>query len=309
MPRLALLPLSGLATLLASTAVAGDLGPLVTPAELAVTTEAPIVLDIRTKGYAEGHIEGAVSAPYGLFRGPEDNPGAVPPVEKLEATYETLGLDPARPVVIVSQGDTDTDFGAAARVYWTLKSTGFTDLSVLNGGATAWVNAGLPISTETVTLMPTDLNIAWNDTWTADTAAVSDVVAGKSEAILVDARPPAFYEGKKAAPAAARPGTLPGAQNLPYTEFFRAGATAIDATGDATELKARLGIEADDEIVSFCNTGHWAATDWFALSEVAGIENVKLYPASMVEYSHTDGEMANQPGLFTNLLNQLTGGN
>lgn len=309
MPRLALLPLSGLATLLASAAFAGGLGPLVTPADLAATTEAPIVLDIRTKGYAEGHIEGAVSAPYGLFRGPEDNPGAVPPVEKLEATYETLGLDPARPVVIVSQGDTDTDFGAAARVYWTLKSTGFTELSVLNGGATAWVNAGLPISTETVTLMPTDLNIAWNDTWTADTAAVSDVVSGTSKAILVDARPPAFFEGKKAAPAAARPGTLPGAQNLPYTEFFRAGATAIDTTGDASALKARLGIGADDEVVSFCNTGHWAATDWFALSEVAGIENVKLYPASMVEYSHTDGKMANQPGLFTNLLNQLKGGN
>lgn len=310
MTRLAFVPLSGLAALFASTAFAAGLGPLVTPAELAAASaEAPIILDIRAKGYAEGHIEGAVSAPYGLFRGPEENPGAVPPVEKLEETYESLGLDPARPVVIVSQGDTDTDFGAAARVYWTLKSSGFTELSVLNGGATAWANAGLPISTTAVTPAPTDLTITWNDTWTADTAAVSDVVAGKSKAILVDARPPAFFEGKKAAPAAARPGTLPGAQNLPYTEFFRAGATAINPTGDVAALKARLGIGANDEVVSFCNTGHWAATDWFALSELAGIENVRLYPASMVEYSHTDGEMANQPGLFTNLLNQLTGGN
>lgn len=95
--------------------------------------------------------------------------------------YESLGLDPARPVVIVSQGDTDTDFAAAARVYWTLKSSGFTELSVLNGGATAWANAGLPISSAAVTPVPTDPTITWNDAWTADTAAVSDVVAGKKQ--------------------------------------------------------------------------------------------------------------------------------
>jgi thiosulfate/3-mercaptopyruvate sulfurtransferase len=59
--------------------------------------------------------------------------------------------------------------------------------------------------------------------------------------------------------------------------------------------------------VSFCNTGHWAATDWFALSELAGIENVKLYPDSMVAYSKTDNEMANTPGLIGNLLRQVTG--
>jgi thiosulfate/3-mercaptopyruvate sulfurtransferase len=29
----------------------------------------------------------------------------------------------------------------------------------------------------------------------------------------------------------------------------------------------------------------------------------------MVEYSQTDGEMANQPGLIGNFLKQITGGN
>ena len=178
-------------------------------------------------------------------------------------------------MVIVSQGDTDTDFGAAARVYWTLKSSGFTELSVLNGGQMAWVNAGLPISNIAGTPTPTELSIAWNPSWTADTSAVADIVEGKSEAVLVDARPAAFFEGKKAHEAAARPGTLPGAESLPYTEFFRAGATAIDAQSDVSTLKTRLGISANEEVVSFCNTGHWAATDWFALSELAGIENVK----------------------------------
>lgn len=301
--------LTGFAVLGATTALASDLGPLIAPAELAATAENPIILDIRTAGYEEGHIEGAVSAPYGLFRGPATNPGAVPEVAQLEVTYETLGLEPSQSIVIVSQGDTDTDFGAAARVYWTLKSSGFTELSVLNGGALAWVNAGLPLSTDAVAPAPTELDIRWNNTWTVETNEIEQMVAGNAPGKLVDARTPPFFTGDKAHKAAARPGTLPGAQNLPYTEFFSPGATAIKASIDVASLKSQLGIEEGDAVVSFCNTGHWAATDWFAMSEVAGIENVKLYPGSMVEYSQTDGDMANQPGVIGNLINQLTGNN
>ena len=309
MRHITLSVLATLAVLGSTAAQAAGLGPLIAPAELASTTQAPVILDIRTKGFDEGHIAGAISAPYGLFRGPAENPGAVPAVTHLETTYEKLGLTLSRPVVIVAQGDTETDFGAAARVYWTLKSSGFTELAVLNGGATAWVNAGLPLSTEAVLPAATDLQITWNDAWTADTAAVARMVAGEDKATLVDARPTAFFEGTKAHEAAARPGTLPGAQSLPSAEFFRPGATAINSDVTAASVMARLGIEKGEQVVSFCNTGHWAATDWFAMSEVAGLENVKLYPGSMVEYSQTDGEMANQPGLIGNLINQLTGNN
>ncbi|MEC7558641.1 MAG: sulfurtransferase, partial [Pseudomonadota bacterium] len=34
-----------------------------------------------------------------------------------------------------------------------------------------------------------------------------------------------------------------------------------------------------------CNTGHWAATNWFVLSEVLGRDDVKLYDGSMVEWT------------------------
>ena len=309
MKRIKLTLLSCFAAITATTAFAADLGPLITPVDLIETTEQPIVLDIRGEGFDAGHIEGAVSAPYSLFRGPADNPGQVSAVEQLEILFEKLGLDPMRPIVIVSQGSTDTDFGASARVYWTLKSSGFTELSVLNGGATAWVNAGFPLTTQTLLPTPTDIEVMWSETWTADTAAVERFVAGEGRSKLIDARPTTFFEGKNAHNAAARPGTLPGAQSLPYTEFFRSGATAISNDMDVSELKATLGIEVGDAVVSFCNTGHWAATNWFAMSELAGLENVKLYPGSMVEYSQTDGEMQNQPGFISNFINQITGGN
>lgn len=288
---------------------AAGLGPLVTPAQLAGESAAlqPIVLDIREQGYAEGHLPGAVSAPYSTFRGPRENAGQVPGVDVLEAALEGFGLDTGRPVVIVPEGRTDSDFGAAARVYWTLKSLGFADLSILNGGTQGWIDAGLPVETEAVTPQPTALDLTFSEQWSAPTAAITDIIDGKVEAVLVDSRPADFFEGRTKVDAAARPGTLPGAASHPYTLFFADGSPAITPEQDAAALKRLLGVAGDEDVVAFCNTGHWAATEWFALSELAGIENVKLYPGSMVEYSQAGLPMQNVPGLLATLKRQITG--
>jgi thiosulfate/3-mercaptopyruvate sulfurtransferase len=47
--------------------------------------------------------------------------------------------------------------------------------------------------------------------------------------------------------------------------------------------------------ISYCNTGHWAATNWFVLSEVAKVPDVKLYAESMVEWSALNKPMGNVP--------------
>lgn len=288
---------------------ATSFGPLVSPAQLSerLGEVQPIVLDIRGDDYAKGHIPGAVSAPYGLFRGTAKNPGQVPDTAALEQAYEALGLETGRAVVIVPEGENDSDFGAAARVYWTLKSSGFTDLTILNGGVLAWQKAGMAMNAETVTPQPTELDIAFSDNWTANTEQVEAATRGEVDALLLDARPEDFYQGRKSHDAAARPGTLPGAANLEYTSFFDQGSPAMSQTTDSASLLEKLGVKEGEEIVSFCNTGHWAATNWFALSEVAGLDNVKLYPGSMVEYSNTDYEMENTPGILSNFLNKISG--
>ncbi|MFD0857810.1 sulfurtransferase [Roseovarius aquimarinus] len=297
-----------LASLVSPAFAQNTFGPLIAPEALSekLEADAPLVLDIRGDAYAEGHIPGAVSAPYAQFRGPADNPGQVIPEDQLEATLRGLGVTMDRPLAIVHEGDTDTDFGAAARVYWTLKSSGLTQLAIVDGGMTAWEAESLPTSTEGSTPTPSEIDIAWTDKWLATTDDVAAVVKGESEATLVDARPASFFEGKQSHGAAERPGTLPGAQNLTHSEFFKDGTRTVDPE-TARSISERLGLASDRPIVSFCNTGHWAATDWFAMSEIAGLDNVKLYADSMVGYSKTDNEMANVPGLFQNLINQVTG--
>lgn len=68
-----------------------------------------------------------------------------------------------------------------------------------------------------------------------------------------------------------------------------------DTPEAARQIAANAGYDGPNStgetLVSFCNTGHWASTNWFALSEIAGIQNVKLYPESMVGWARRGGEV------------------
>lgn len=290
-------------------AAAAEIGPLVAPAELqqlSAGAEAPLVLDIRGAAYDQGHVAGAVSAPYDRFRGPAENPGALVPEDELEATLRELGVTLERPVVVVHQGKDDGDFGAAARVYWTLKSSGVSQLAILNGGMAAWSAEGLPLETKPVVPVPSEIDISFSDRWLATTDDVTAIVNGERQARLIDARPSGFFNGQQSHAAASRPGTLPGAENVEHGVWFEDPIRVMGAPA-ASDVRARLGIGTNEEVVAFCNTGHWAATEWFALSELAGVEDAKLYPDSMVGWSQTGQDMENTPGLVQNLLNQLRG--
>lgn len=293
-----------------------ELSPLVDTAELsaALQTNPPVILDIRApraaegqpnvETYTAGHIPGALNAPYGRFRGPAENPGQPPSEADLTTLLRELGLQADSRVVIVHQGKDETDFGAAARVYWTLKSSGLTQLSILNGGLNAWVAAGQPLSTEGATAQPSTITVAFSDQWTASSEDIQAVISGQDQALLLDARPESFWNGEQSHAAAARPGTLPQSRYFEHAGWFGNGPAIIDAAA-ARSLAEAQGFTAEEQLVSFCNTGHWAATNWFALSELAGLENVKLYPESMVGWSNAGGEMANVPGPIRNLWIQV----
>ena len=259
--------------------------PLVSPPELKALAAEPSarVLDIRDpKAYGAGHIPGAASAPYGQWRGPASNPGELPPLAKLTKLVQALGLTPQSRVVVVSSGDDTTDFGGAARVYWTLKVLGLKDLSILNGGMKAWNAAGLPRDTAAVQVKGSD----YAPQLDASLIASRDEVAtNMSKVNLVDARPADFFLGEPRHPAARLPGTLPGAINLESDKWFKPGTTTFVSPDEARKIAARSALDPKKETVSFCNTGHWAATDWFGMSEVAGMSNVKLYPGSMVDWT------------------------
>lgn len=263
------------------------------------------VIDIRdAKAYGENHIPGALNAPYGSWRGPANNPGELPPLPKLTALIQGLGLAPDTHAVVVSSGSDASDFGASARIYWTLKVLGLKELSVLNGGMKAWGEAKLPQNKDAAkvaasTYAPDKLDARW-------IVSKDEVLARvkSNQAALIDARPADFYKGDTRHPAAKVNGTLKGALSLEHDKWFVPGTSSFVSPEVAKKIAAEYKLDPNRETVSFCNTGHWAATNWFAMSEVLQQKDVKLYPGSMVEWTNDLASlpMDNVPGRMKQLM-------
>jgi thiosulfate/3-mercaptopyruvate sulfurtransferase len=277
--------------------------PLLSPSELQAQSNniAVRIIDIRDpKTYAASHIEGSVNAPYGKWRGATSNPGELPEIKKLTSLVQSLGLTQDTHAVIVSSGADDTDFGASARVYWTLKVLGLQQLSILNGGVKGWQQAGFKVDATPVTVTPSQFAPTIDTRYLVTRSElIQDMKSNK--ALLVDARPAEFFNGDTRHAIAKLPGSIEGAINVEHSSWFKPGTSQVISANEAKSVAAKYNLQQpSQEIVSFCNTGHWAATNWFVLSELVGDQNVKLYAGSMVDWAQAPEAlpMQNVPNRF-----------
>jgi thiosulfate/3-mercaptopyruvate sulfurtransferase len=105
---------------------------------------------------------------------------------------------------------------------------------------------------------------------------------------LVDNRPAKQYEGEDKHPAARAAGTIPNSINLQQGQLVQDGTAFVVDREKLQALMDQAGVSGDGETITFCNTGHWAATGWFTLSELAGLDNVAMYDGSMTEWSQDE---------------------
>lgn len=265
--------------------------PLLEPAALSEILAHNDVRVIHVTGDAQnGVIPDAQWAPYATWRSQAPNPGALRDLAHYESLVRDLGIDRDTPVVVVHAGANPSDMGAAARVYWTLKSLGVADLALINGGFAAWTAAGLPVAAAPGVVDPSEFTAQWRDDWRVTSQEVAQLAA-EGRVPLVDSRPNDFFTGINWTVAA--PGTVRGAQNLTFSTFF--DGTRFRDSETIRAIAADRGLTEAPLTVSFCNTGHWAAINWFALSEVAGVENVRLHAESMAEYTALGLPLDNAP--------------
>lgn len=259
-----------------------------------------VVLDIRSaidgggkEAYEKGHIPGAVHTDYDKSGWRVERNGVpfmLPTVAELEKLIGELGIDEKSRVVVVPAGVSYTDFGSAARVYWTLKTVGVTDVSILDGGFAAWKAAGNAVASGPSQPAPTIFTASFSDKSVATGAQVAAIEAanakGDRKATLIDARSDALFLGKEKAPQAAAYGHIPGSLQLDSARFYDPVKNRLKPRA---ELAAAAAAIPAGPAVTYCNTGHWAATDWFVLHELLGRQDVRLYDGSMVEWtSHAD---------------------
>jgi len=258
--------------------------------------EGLVVLDVRSaidnggdrSSFQNAHIPGAIYSSYtgdGWRESRDGVAGLLPPVASLERLIGSLGIGNDNTVVIASAGTGVTDFGSAARVYWTFRALGHDRVTILNGGFAGWKAEGFEVASgagdqRAVTQFEGTLqqNLI---------ASLEEVEQARgTQAQLVDARPSDYFRGENQSPAARAPGTIPDSRSLPHLGFLGERNQVWYLNEDSITAQVnKAELNPQTRTIAFCNTGHWAATDWFVLSELAGFEEVALYDGSMAEWS------------------------
>ena len=277
----------------AAPAAADSVSPLVDAQWLKANAaqENVVVLDIRDgiEGSdlgSEPYIEGAVVAPYGGagWRTEIDGvPGMLPPVDEIVDLIGSLGIDNDDHVVIVPWGTDSTEFASATRVYWTFKYLGHDAVSILDGGWRQYDAAGGPRSAIAAKPQPVEFSYRLQDDILATTEDVA--AALKAGVALVDGRPAEQFEGRSKSPVVRTAGTIPGAVNIEHSDLYSAEHGRFAEAETVEALASRVGLGADKKNITFCNTGHWASIAWFALSEVLGNKNTRMYDGSMAAWT------------------------
>jgi thiosulfate/3-mercaptopyruvate sulfurtransferase len=277
--------------------------PIVSTDWLASNLDTPnlVILDIREPDfYAAGHIPGSINVPglgnfyLNLFCEDCGLWMELPEQGALFTTIGNAGITGDSPVVVV--GRTVDPFAAyamadAARPAITLIYAGVENVALLNGGYDKWAAEGKTTSTAPVT--PTA--VAY--TGVADKAmfVTKDYVKDKvGKSAIVEAREADIYFGIIQEPWTVRAGHIPSAKDLPAPWFwtFTADENGVITYGtwkDTSVIRemalAVLGEDASKEIIVYCGVGGYASPDWFALTQMVGYKNAKIYDGSMQEWS------------------------
>lgn len=250
-----------------------------------------LIVDIRSAesggpaSFEAEHIPGSVHSDYAAdgWRIAEGGAGGLlPDAKSLSALLGRIGLTPQHHAIVVSAGGAPSDFSAAARVYWTLKVAGHERVSILDGGYKVWHESRKPEEAgPSLPRASEPYPVQFVEGLRAEVARVEAAVA-RTDATLLDGRSHAQFDGREKSPQVARAGHLPGAVHLDHGEAFQPGTGRLRPPAELEHLFERV---PPGPVISYCNTGHLASTNWFVLSEMLRRPDVTLYDGSMSEWT------------------------
>jgi thiosulfate/3-mercaptopyruvate sulfurtransferase len=261
-----------------------ELPLLIEPAQLASRLAAPelILVDLTSPTrYGAGHIPGAHFVdPKRTQLGLPPAPGLLPEHKHLEQLFTELGHNPNAVYVVYD----DEGGGWAGRFIWLLDVIGHPHYHYLDGGLLAWQAENRELSTRVPPAATQAVSLSIDPTPTATREYLQSRL-GAADLAIWDARSPSEYSGEKA--LAQKAGHIPGAINFEWTAGMDP-SRALRIRQDMQAQLDRLGITADKEIITHCQTHHRSGFTYLA-AKVLGYPRVKAYAGSWGEWgNHLD---------------------
>lgn len=224
--------------------------------------------------YSQGHIPGAVYANLETdLSGPvlpnrQGGRHPLPSPANAATAMEQLGISNHN--LVVAYDDTGM---VAPRLWWLLRWLGHTQVAVLDGGITAFVQAGGALESG---VNQASLGHFVPNPGQMPTVSAQEVLGRAAQTLLIDSRAPERYAGLQE-PIDPVAGHIPGAINHNWAE-----ALNPDGQFKTPEQQAQRFGELPQEVLVYCGSGVSAAANILAL-ELMG-KTAKLYAGSWSDW-------------------------
>lgn len=233
-----------------------------------------IVVDASVGEYATMHVQDAIHIPHtGLYKEPVKE-GLIKEPATLAEYFGSKGLSADDKIIIYDDGSQKYN----SRVYWILKYLGATNIQLLHKDMNEWRKARIRLSRSPKSLS----SKTFSTNVQADIKAnASDVKSALTDAntVIVDSRTAGEFAGKEKESK----GHIKGAVNLNYEDLLDESGAFLQKDQIISKAKA-AGITADKNVILYCKTSIRSATNFVALKEIAGFENVKVYDGAYLEW-------------------------
>lgn len=251
-------------------------------------TRPPAILDVRWRldqpdgreAYLAGHLPGAVYVSLEEDLSDHSRPALgrhpLPTGAALQAAARRWGVRHSQPVVVYD----DWNRAGSARAWWVLSAAGLDDVRILDGGLSAWEQAGGAVESGPVHPEAGDVAVAHGDLYAGRRAVLTaDEVGAGAVPTVLDARAPERFRGE-VEPVDPVAGHVPGARNLPSMSVLGPDGRFLP---DADLAALAVGCGYGSSVGVYCGSGVTASVVLAALSTL-GID-AALFPGSWSQWS------------------------
>jgi len=268
---------------------------LITPAQLSELPRKEItIVDARNEDdFVEKHIPGAVSVTWeqwcekprpGIkeiltspgYWGTLDDPLARDFGYKLA----NLGVNSDSHIIVTDAARASK--GRGGRIAWMLAYLGAPHVSILNGGISAWIDAGLPTESGIVSAYPGSFRVNIQEHRRCKIDELVSKLNTDEFPLLIDTRSPKEFAGGLFW-YQPRTGRIPGSRLIPFDAVFEPEGKHFVTAQEYAKLLPETFASAKS-VATYCEVGVRAATVAL-LHEVYTGQILRVYDGSMIEWS------------------------
>lgn len=218
------------------------------------------IVDMRARGYGEGHIPEAVFLDNNWIRNPKAPPTFLPTPQEFEALMSRLGISNSTRVIAY-----DERGGIyAARLWWILNHYGHSNVALLDGGWVKWTAEQRPTTAAAPAVAPATFTVRPGTVKVVTADQVKAAITNPTIKIL-DARTQAEIDGKDLRNIK-RGGFIESSIPVYWEDTLDATAKTFKSAAEIAKLYRDKGVGANDEVMVYCQVGMRASHDLFTLA-------------------------------------------